>query len=298
MLVGAVLLTLGSVAAEVEAQRMPPRGAQGRVLAARGRLGMMFREVEDRVIVTNVLRDSPAEGAGVQVGDTISLWNGRRDVAIAMRERPLQPGDTVRVRVRRGAERDQTLAMVAADVPERVLSARRTEDGDEVIVVRPEAIERRMRGLSDSLMVRADSLHERLQLLMRDSLGPRLRELERNQLPEIEARLRRFADGESIVIDLGRRSVAGAEFTEVNAGLAEYFGTDDGVLVLKVAPETPAARAGLQAGDVVVRADGETVGAISELRRVVARAQSRDDRRVKLEVLRRSQRRELEMSWE
>jgi C-terminal processing protease CtpA/Prc len=300
ILIGAALLTVGTAATHLEAQTMPSRG-QARVSAPRGRLGMMYRPTNETVVVTDVLRDSPAERAGLQVGDTITLWNGRRDVATAMGERDLQPGDTVRVRVRRGPRREETLAIVAAERPESVVMRRRGDDGEDVVVIRPEALTRRMRVMSDSLMLRADSLHQRIELLMRDSLGPRLRDFERRQLPEIEARFRELEgafDGEAFMIDLGRRSVAGAEFAEVNEGLASYFGTDDGVLVLKVAPETPAARAGLQAGDVVVRVDGQEVGAIAELRRAVARAQGRTGRSVRLEVLRKSQRRELEMRWE
>jgi S1-C subfamily serine protease len=309
MIVAAALLALGA-ASRLEAQNRTPTARdrvekETRTAVGRGRLGMMYQVsgANETVVVTSVLRDSPAARAGLQVGDTVTLWNGRRDVATAMLERPLQPGDTVRVRVRRGSQRDQALAMVAADRGEP-LAILRPRDGDSEIVIRPEALERLMRSATDSLMLHADSLHERIQLLMRDSLGPRLREFERSQMPELQARIRELERvfprlaGERFVIDLGGRSVAGAEFAEVNQGLASYFGTDDGVLVLKVAPETPAARAGLQAGDVVLRVDDQPVGAIEELRRAVARAQTRDDRNVTLEVLRRGQRRQLEMLWE
>jgi S1-C subfamily serine protease len=246
-----------------------------------------------------VAPETPAARAGVQRGDTVTRWNGRRDVATATRERALQPGDTVRLRVRRGPQRDETLAVVAAERPD-IIASRRGPDGEEIIVIRPESVARQMRIMSDSLIVRADSLHERIQLLMRDSIGPRLREFERTQLPRIEERLKRMEeafDGDEFVISLGQRSVAGAEFAEVNEGLSSYFGTDDGVLVLKVAPETPAARAGLRPGDVVVEVDDQEIDAISELRRAVSRAQARESRSVKLEVLRKGQRRELELRW-
>jgi S1-C subfamily serine protease len=290
--IGAALLVSGA-AVRAEAQRMPERGAT-RVAVARAWLGIMFRpsESDEALVVGDVSPNSPAARAGLQAGDTVLLWNGRRDVATASRERALQAGDTVQLRVRRVRERDRTLTIVAADRAEAIVGTRRGENGERVIVVRPEAIARQMRILSDSLVIRADSLHERIQ-----------RDFERMAIPEFEAQIRRMEDamgrwdGDAFVVSLGQRSVGGAEFAEVNEGLSSYFGTDDGVLVLKVAPETPAARAGLQPGDVVVRVDDEPVGAINELRRAVARAQTRESRTVKLQVLRKGQRRELEMRW-
>lgn len=46
--------------------------------------------------------------------------------------------------------------------------------------------------------------------------------------------------------------LAGAEFRPLTPALAEYFSVKEGLLVLRVLPETPAARLGLRDGDVVV----------------------------------------------
>lgn len=85
----------------------------------------------------------------------------------------------------------------------------------------------------------------------------------------------------------GLRAVAGAELSELNPGLAEYFGTTSGVLVLNAREGTPAARAGLMAGDVILRANDVDVASIEELRRAIARARGEPSR---LDVLRRGQR--------
>lgn len=85
----------------------------------------------------------------------------------------------------------------------------------------------------------------------------------------------------------GARAVAGAELTELNDGLAAYFGTDSGVLVLNAAEGTPAERAGIRSGDVIVRANGIDVNSIMELRRAVEAAARGND--VELRVLRRGQ---------
>jgi membrane-associated protease RseP (regulator of RpoE activity) len=85
---------------------------------------------------------------------------------------------------------------------------------------------------------------------------------------------------------LGMRAVAGAELAPLNPGLSEYFGATDGVLVLNAREGTPAARAGLRAGDVIVRVGDTAVRSIAELRRTIGRA---PDGAVTLGVLRRGQ---------
>jgi predicted metalloprotease with PDZ domain len=308
MIFGAMLVAMGVAGAE--AQQPTPRPAPrveerpARVAAARGWLGMTLRTTDGEVtVVGEVMRSSPAARAGVQAGDTVTLWNGRRDVSTAIGDRPLEPGDTVRLRVRRGSQRELNLAVVAGSRPEALVLGR-GDDGEDVVVIRPRELERSMRIFSDSMIVGMDSLFQSLQLRLRDSLGVHFREFERNELPRIREELREMErnlpriSGERLVFELGTRSVAGAEFAEINEGLAPHFGTDEGVLVLKVASGTPAARAGLRAGDVVIRVNDQPVAAIDELRRGVARAQTRDPRAVTLHVLRSGQRRELQMRWE
>lgn len=97
----------------------------------------------------------------------------------------------------------------------------------------------------------------------------------------------RPADMWATSVSFGARAVAGAELTELNQGLADYFGTDSGVLVLNAAEGTPAADAGIRSGDVIVRANGIDVNSILELRRAVEAAARGSD--IELRVLRRGQ---------
>jgi membrane-associated protease RseP (regulator of RpoE activity) len=63
------------------------------------------------------------------------------------------------------------------------------------------------------------------------------------------------------------RRVAGAEFLELTPDLAEYFaGVQEGLLVLRVIPHTPAGQLGLRDGDVVIEADGGPVQSIEIFR--------------------------------
>lgn len=68
-------------------------------------------------------------------------------------------------------------------------------------------------------------------------------------------------------VSAAERGVAGAEVTELEPELAEYFrGVRDGLLVLRVAPGTPADRAGLRPGDVITAGGGRALDAVQDLR--------------------------------
>lgn len=102
--------------------------------------------------------------------------------------------------------------------------------------------------------------------------------------------------GRPFFMELGRRAAAGAELAEMNEGLSRYFGNvRNGALVIDVAGDTPAARAGLQPGDVIVRAAGRDVNDPEDVRRALMRA---ENGRVALEVLRQGRRRELTLEWD
>lgn len=70
----------------------------------------------------------------------------------------------------------------------------------------------------------------------------------------------------------GERFVAGAELTNLNPQLAEYFAVDEGVLVTEVVPGSPAYEAGLKGGDVIIRVGDTEVDSVSTLRRALSRA--------------------------
>lgn len=88
------------------------------------------------------------------------------------------------------------------------------------------------------------------------------------------------ADGEVEVVGLrplapyvlGQNRAAGAEIVDLRPEMAAYFQVDRGVLVVDVPEGTPAARAGIVPGDVVVRIGGRTVASVAEFRENLARA--------------------------
>lgn len=313
-MVGVALLGAALVGGAVElAAQEPAPQASARARATvrvsptsqpRGWFGFSYNAVEERgshaVVVARVEPNTGAARGGLQVGDTIVRWADRSDVAAALIATRTAPGESVRLRVRRGG-RDRDLTLVAGERPPGPV-VQRSDDG-RVIVITPDGRElaelsRRALIHVDSLHVHADSLHQRLRVMLRDSLGPRLQELERLRAFRFEIDADSiFRRGGPMIFELesGMRGVAGAEFTDLNPELSTYFNAERGVLVLRVAPETPAARAGLQAGDVVVRVNGQAVERVRDLRGAITRAQGRS---AEMEVVRRGRTQTIRMSWD
>jgi predicted metalloprotease with PDZ domain len=250
----------------------------------------------------------------LHAGDTVRLHlrRGRdvRDVAVVAAPRP-----STRVSMMR-AGRGEPVIIVNGDSIEVPLQA---------LTMRIDSLHTRLLNLDgDVVRVQMDSLVR----MFRDSAGVMIERMPNFEVhidgPDIEAlRLEDLEDlaelnaesfhfdaedfdidtevfgvepGEQpFFLELGRRAAAGAELAEMNEGLSRYFGNvRTGALVIDVAANTPAARAGLEAGDVIVRAGGRDVNGPQDVRRALTRA---DDGRVALEVLRQGRRRELSMEW-
>ena len=320
MVIGLALLPL---AATAQQQRMTHTITVGR----RATLGIRYEftsttrdgKTNETLTVLDVIKDSPADRAGVKIGDRILRIDG---VAVSEDEfasmaRRVEPGDTVHLRVATGdRERDVTLVAVrAADRP----------SDEALLFLRGDSINRAVRIYLDSaragVRFRVDSLFGDSIFIGRfpdmrmwsDARMPDVR-LWRGQMDSVffhgrDGGMRFFTDSVPVIwrrLDvtppdfdmtmprfeaLAERAVAGAEFTPINEGLSGYFGTDRGLLVVKVGPQTPAARAGLLAGDVITKVDGQVIDEVIELRRAVTRA---GNETLKLEILRKGKARTLE----
>ena len=257
------------------------------------------------ISVGEVVPGSPAEQSGLRTGDRIVSIDGRR-MGRDCNEigRDIDAGDTVTLHVQSG-DREREITLVAAERPQEYFSLRRVPN-DEVVWLSGDSLRRMVRIMSDSFRIRIDSMFGD-SVLFRDfslraappggiALGRRL---------SSDSVLRIFPFNDSLFLNrglrlefprsdemplitrfelLGHRGVAGAELTQINAGLAQYFGTREGLLVTNVGPGTPADRAGLQAGDVLTRIDGRAVRDIEDFRTALVR---RGSQPLKLEIIRK-----------
>ena len=75
----------------------------------------------------------------------------------------------------------------------------------------------------------------------------------------------------------GRQPLAGATVANLSPALAEeigFSGPSQGVVILEVARNSPAARVGVQSGDVVLRIDDREVSSASQLTKLLSRTQN------------------------
>lgn len=258
-----------------------------------------------RVLVTEaVFEEGPAAEAGMQPGDTLIAVNGQpvseRRGARALGS--LRPGRTVEILVGREGGRESVRITPEPRPRDRgpapVLTPGRP-DAPSIFVQpgslarsdRPEGVrapEVRFRfsdgEISGTLKVDEEG-HVYLQKAPRQLVrlrGVELRPPEvqalrdsvlteaRQRLKEIRAELRAraaVAPALARAEDTERIRMLGAEFLALTPELAGNLrGVEEGLLVLRVVPGTPADHLGLRPGDVVVEAGGQAVAGATDLR--------------------------------
>jgi len=84
----------------------------------------------------------------------------------------------------------------------------------------------------------------------------------------------------------------GVQIQELTDGLRDYFKvkSDDGVLISEVVEDSPAEKAKLKVGDIIVSVNGDGVSTTSELQRAISREGSGAD--VSLEVIRKGRKKD------
>ncbi len=249
-LAGAVGFAVSTLAAQSD----PPNQDRVRpgvmMLDGRGaQIGVDVNDVADGVRVENVDPDSPAARAGLVAGDLVVELDGERV---------------------RSARHFARLIQETADGRSVALNILRNGK-QQTVTVTPES-----RGFAFSFD--GDRLGRDIARGLREieprmrELEPRLRELE-PRLRELEPRLREFRfngpfdfDFDTLPGITSPRGRLGVQLNELTPQLAEYFGaTDGGVLVAGVTKDSPAEKAGLKAGDVIITIDGDRVRRTEDL---------------------------------
>ena len=199
-------------------------------------IGVAIRDTDEPgagARVTAVADESPAARAGLREGDVVVAFDGERirgsrHLIRVVRETPV--GSEVLLEVLRDAD-TETVTLTTVEHPVAGRNAWRfvTPDGD---------------GNLENLDVRLGDLSERLEQL---------------ELPEVV--------GDALLRLESTPGRLGIRIRSIGGQLADYFGTERGLLVTHVEPSTPAAEAGLRAGDVITTIDGAALESFRQLGR-------------------------------
>ena len=218
--------------------------------------------------IDSVYSGSPASKAGVRRGDIVLLIGGtdaRRPVQL---DKLLRPLTKLPVRVQReGAHKDLTI----------VVEKRPTDFNSDCAnvdqVIGPEF---------DRPMV-----FMRSRAAMAPGAVPAF---PRSPMPPMPP----FA-GFSYGFSTTNSAIAGATLMPLTDDWRATLGVDNGVLVTKVLPGTPAKDSGLHDGDVIISADGQTVASVRTLSRIVSNAKANA---VRLQVIRAGKPQVIVLRWQ
>jgi serine protease Do len=216
-----------------------------------GHLGVTLEDREEPgAVVKDVQPDTPAAKAGLQAGDVIVRYQGERvegAAALARMVRETPAGRRVEMEVDRNGS-VQTLSTTL-------------EKGG--------GMQRWAEGLRDGALEDLDvQLPERIEL---PEMPP---------VPDFPPIPPMARDGEHadafrrLLRETGGARKLGIEYQEISGQLARYFklADDHGVLVSEVDDNGPAARAGLRAGDVILKFNGSAVTDSQSFREQVRKA--------------------------
>ncbi len=215
--------------------------------------------------VEAVERASPAERAGIQVGDMILAFDGKdlRAGKIPLNNL-LRPGNTVTVRLNR-ENRTRSVTVTVEPRPQVAIRSRTPRpSGPEfpsgTIVIEPPE---------------AGAVPPTATAPPTPGIAP-------------------FQPLGVFVGSGPATATAGADMIALDETLGEPYSTDHGLLIIRVGPRTPAARAGLLKGDVLLSADGRELLSATTLIRAVERA---ENGQVRLELLRKRERKVVVLQW-
>jgi membrane-associated protease RseP (regulator of RpoE activity) len=258
----------------LRAANEPPRGRMGVTLTGRQqpslREGRMYMQYLGPQVIEAVEPGGPADQAGIEAGDTLlALGKVRLEDAEVPIAELLVPGEKLPVTVRRkGATRTMTMT-----VGERSIA----------------------RGASPLLFYVETPCppgRRGCEPVARGAVAATV-----PQPPRPPSPAEAIVTGQTSWQLTFDGSLAGAVLATIDRDLEELLGTDRGAFVLRVAPGTPAADAGLRSGDVIVGSDAEPVATPADVRRAFQRVTATGARTLALVVARRGTTRAVTLKW-
>lgn len=222
----------------------------------KGDLGL---KKESGAVIAKVMKDSPAEKAGLQEKDVVVGWNGTpvasvRQLVRLVHETPA--GRTVTIDVIRNGQPTQVEAEIGKG---EMFNGMMPQGFDSTLNIQMMELNKEIEGMKPGL----------------DSLG--------NCLKSYKFNIEGMPHG--MMMFCGGKPRLGVEMQELTPQLAKYFGATEGAgaLISSVIDSTPAATAGLQAGDVILSIDGEAINGSGDVMRVL---QGKEEGPVQIRVLR------------
>jgi C-terminal processing protease CtpA/Prc len=222
--------------------------------------------------IVSVEPSSPAERAGLQTSDTLIAYDGKdvRDNDISL-TRLLRPNARVLVRIKRDG-RTRDVPVTIAEAPSRIRIRRDDMGSVQLLRVTPEFPDPPLAGMAPEA-----------------PMSP--------NVARVYVRSPRVATAPPAMPGMPTPGIAGAYVLSVTQGLARATGASRGVFVASAPVGSPASESGLVDGDVIVRAAGEDVRTVLELRSIVADAVDRGDHSVELEIVRERKPRKVTLRW-
>jgi len=199
-----------------------------------------MREVRG-VGVTEIVKDSPAEKAGLRKGDVIVGFNGEAVTSTRKLNRLVSessPDQNVRLTIARGGSEQEVSATLG----------------------------------------KRDAFNKVWNEKARTEMREKIEKMRKDMPAKIKS-----GDGTWTINMGGSYRRIGIATQTLGKQLADYFGVSDGILVTAVTENSPAARAGIKAGDVITAVDGEKVDSPGDISRAINK---KEDGPVTLTVVR------------
>jgi serine protease Do len=232
-------------------------------------------ELGERPTVLSVEPGSPAEKAGIQTGDLLMKIGGQDARRIALAP-ILKPGAHVIVTLQRDrAQREITV----------LIDKRPQGFGSDC-----NAVEHMIAPDGEPMMFMRTPGYPRMPPIAGSARGPAAVVAPDVPMPPMGGVLGyAFTPGGTTSI------IAGASMMALDDDWKQQMGVDNGVLVMKVAPGSPARDAGLRSADVILSADGQAVSSVVSLRRIISNSQTNS---VKLQIVRAGKTQLLTLRWD
>lgn len=236
---------------------------------------------------------SPAERSGLQAGDTLIAFNGHdfvgRGVPMASL---LRPGERLAIRLRRNTTR--TVRVTVGERPPGAFGYSRltplSPRARVTVQTAPRAPIAEMERAAQTLREASAQLAPETRAFAENLARQTARAIEREVVmnPSVAPLI-------AFTTPSGAMLLAGAEMVPVNAGLGDVLGVPKGVLIVNAPAGTPAARSGLRAGDVVVRAAATEIVDPTGLRMVMIHAGPA--KTLQLDVVRKGKSQRVTLRW-